>query len=247
MKQFIKAKIFIFLLASIFISSCSKKDPGPCIQGQGAIVTRTLTVASFSGIDLAGASNVTVSQGAEQRVTATGHSNIIDRVNTSVSGDIWEIQLIDGCYDNYELSFQITVPNIEDIILSGSGNIVVNDFTGQGDLSAIISGSGNIDFNDFGGCENAAFNISGSGQIRGFEDIVDLKNLNIVISGSGNYKGFSIETDNCTVTISGSGNCEVFVRDELMVTISGSGSVFYKGMPNVSSTITGSGAVIDAN
>ena len=247
MRHFFKANIFILLLTSVFMASCTKEDTNPCIQGEGAIVTRTLSVTNFSGIDLAGASNVTISQGTEQQVIATGHSNIIDLVSTSVSGDVWSIRLVDGCYDNYELSFQITVPNIEDIVLSGSGNIVVNDFTDQGDLAVVVSGSGNIDFDSFDGCENASFSISGSGQIRGLEDFADLKNLNIVISGSGNFNGFPIETENCMITISGSGNCEVSVRDELIITISGSGNVFYKGMPIISSTITGSGEVIDAN
>ena len=241
----LKLSVVAILFVSLFITSCKKENI--CISGQGAITTRTLSVSSFTGIDLAGASNIVLSQGPVQEVKATGHPNIIDRVNTNVSGNVWDITLIDGCYENYELSFQITVPNIEDIDLSGSGNISVNDFIDQGDLEINIGGSGNINLNTFNGTENLSIVISGSGHIEGNAGFADLKMLDINISGSGKYNGFPIETDQCDISIPGSGSCSVYVRDALNVNISGSGNVLYKGNPVITSNITGSGSIIDAN
>jgi len=241
----LKFSVVAILFASLFISACKKENL--CISGHGSITTKTLSVASFTGIDLAGASNIVVSQGPIQEVKATGHPNIIDRVNTKVSGNIWDITLIDGCYENYELAFQITVPNLEEIELSGAGNITVNDFINQGDLEIHIGGSGNINLNRFDGAENLSVSISGSGHIDGNAAFSDLKMLDINISGSGNYEGFPIETDQCDISISGSGNCSVYVRDALDVNISGSGNVLYKGTPVIKSNITGSGSVINAN
>ncbi len=241
----LKVSYLVIVILSILVVSCEKENI--CISGQGAITTQTLSIADFSGIDLAGASNVTIHQGTTQEVKATGHLNIINRLKTNVSENVWKIQLEDGCYENYELSFEITVPNIEDLKLSGSGNIVMNDFENQGNLDVEISGSGNIKINKFGGAEVLAVEISGSGQVLGNDDFENLKTLTLAISGSGNYSGFSIQTDDCIVDISGSGNCNVFARNNLDVTISGSGSVFYKGNPQITSNITGSGSIIDAN
>jgi len=241
----VKVSFLAILVASLFLSACSKEDT--CINGQGAVITRTLSVASFTGIDLAGASNITISQGPTQIVKAIGQANIIDRVKTEVSNNYWSISLIDGCYDNYELSFEITVPNINEIDLSGSGNIIVNNFSNQGDLSIDIEGSGNITLNTFDGAENLSVDISGSGKIEGNADFSDLKTLAINISGSGDYTGFPIQTDECEINIPGSGNCSVYVRDVLVVNISGSGNVLYKGNPAITSNITGSGSIIDAN
>ena len=69
----------------------------------------------------------------------------------------------------------------------------------------------------------------------------------LFVSGSGNIFAFNLESNDQEVRISGSGNCEVFVRDLLEVDISGSGNVFYKGNPSVSTNISGSGNVIEAN
>ena len=49
------------------------------------------------------------------------------------------------------------------------------------------------------------------------------------------------------VTISGSGDAEVTVSDDLDVKITGSGDVYYKGNPDLDVNITGSGEVINAN
>jgi hypothetical protein len=46
------------------------------------------------------------------------------------------------------------------------------------------------------------------------------------------------------VAVSGSGNCELAVSEQLKTRISGSGKVRYKGNPAVSTTISGSGSVM---
>jgi len=233
------------LIAILFLPSCIKDKL--CINGEGTITTRTLSIPDFTGIELAGANDVIISQGTTQEVKATGHPNIIDRIKTNVSGNVWTFSLENGCYNNYELTIYITVPNINKIYITGSGDITVNDFTNQGDLLVNISGSGDIDLNAFGSSENLSINISGSGTVVGNADFSALKELDINISGSGDYNGFPIKTDECEISIPGSGNCNVYVRDILDVTISGSGSVYYKGNPTVTQSISGSGSVINDN
>ena len=119
----------VIILGSLFITSCSKDRNR--IEGQGPIVTKTLAVSQFSGLDLAGAMNVIISQGPTQEVKAVGQSNIIDRLKTDVSSGIWEAQLKDGSYHYDVLTIYITVPSIRAVSLSGSGNITVDDFEHQ--------------------------------------------------------------------------------------------------------------------
>ncbi|GET23218.1 head GIN domain-containing protein [Prolixibacter denitrificans] len=217
------------------------------ITGEGPVVTKTITVPDFTGIDLAGAANIIITQGATQTVEVSAQQNIIDRLETNVSGGIWTVKLEDGNYTNYDLTIYITVPTISSLLVSGSGNIKVNDFTGQDDLALTITGSGNIEMNAFGGCENLSVTITGSGNVMGTKDFSDLKNLDVVISGSGNFAAYPIVSDNCHISIPGSGVCFVTVNDTLNISISGSGSVFYRGSPTVTQTITGSGVVMNTN
>jgi hypothetical protein len=218
-----------------------------CIKGESTITTQILPVANFNGIDLTISNNVTVKQGSTQEVKAIGHPNIIDKITTSVSNNLWEIRLENDCYEDYELSIEITVPNINRLELSGSGDILVNDFINQNDLNLKISGSGNIDLNEFEGITNIDIILSGSERFKVNNDISTLNTLGLTNSGSGKYVGFAISSNDCTINSSGSGNNELKAINSLNVTISGSGSVFYKGTPSITQNVTGSGNLIDAN
>ena len=244
MKAIHLIKVSLFIIACAMIS-CQKDSIS--ISGQGSIASKTLSISDFSGIDLAEAGNVVVSQGAIQEVVATGHTNIIDRIRKEVSGDTWKIDFEKGRYKDYELTINITVPNLKSISLSGSGHITVNDFIDQSELDIDLSGSGQIDLYRFTGPKNMDVDISGSGTITGNSEIPLLQNANIKISGSGRYDGFPIMSDDCKIKMSGSGNCNVSVRNTLDVTISGSGTVYYRGNPTVMDHTNSAGHIIDAN
>ena len=240
-----KNKLIFILLSVMLFFACENNSN--CINGEGAIITQTISIESFTGVNLSGAHNIIISQGAVQKVEVTGNANIIDKLETNIIGDIWQCKLKDDCYNHYELTVHITIPTLTSVKISGSGNISVNDFDNQGNLFAEIAGSGNISLKEFNGCQNFTANIIGSGHISGTENFDDLENLTINIIGSGNFNGFPVETKNCTIIIEGSGNCFVYVEDFLDVNIIGSGSVFYKGTPAINVNISGSGSVIDSN
>ena len=225
--------------------SCEKDNFS--IHGEGPIATKNLSLSPFSGLDLSVAGNLVISQGPVQEVKVTGHSNIIDRITDRVSGDVWTIDLGNGSYRNYELNIEVIVPNLEEIALSGSGHIHVNDFTGQYNLDVDLSGSGQIDLHSFYGTENMDIDIKGSGRIKAYKSFPSLRNLDINISGSGGYQGFPVMSDVCDIKISGSGICQVSVRNTLDVTISGSGTVHYKGNPTVTSHTNTAGGIFNAN
>ena len=232
----------------LFYISCEDSPLNPsCIEGEGTIRTETLSIASFSGIDLSIFGDVKISQGAVQDVTATGHPNILEDLKTSVSNNVWKIDLIEDCYENYELSIDITVQDINKIFLSGAGDIIVNDFNNQNNLEVDISGAGNIEVNEFDGLKDLDVEISGSGKMEGNKNINSVVTCDIKVSGSGNYKGFLISSEDCSVKVSGSANAELTATQTLDVEITGSGNVFYKGNPSITQRITGSGSLIDAN
>lgn len=234
-----------FILVTCTLISCQKDYI--YIKGEGPITTKSLDIANFSGLDLAEAANVVISQGSEQEVTVTGHANILDRIEERVSGDIWSIELEKGRYKDYELTVNVTVPNINAIYLSGSGQISVNDFTNQNDLVLDLSGSGRIDLNTFSGTEKMDIDISGSGTITGYNKLTSLKEVNIDINGSGGYNGFPVMSDVYKINISGSGTCQVSARNALEVTVKGSGIVYYRGNPSIMDHTNRAGSIINAN
>lgn len=233
----------VALTAVLSINACFYyDDPFNCERGQGPTTTRTLSLPSFSGIDLTIAGKVILKQGPVQLVEVEGQENIIDLLRLNVKNDTWEIRF-DDCVRNYqELVFYITIPEIGYLSISGSASIEGDNlFEGQ-NLILRISGSGNMDLGvDY---DNVDSRISGSGDIR-LEGVCD--RFDLLISGSGDYHAFQLESNKGNIRISGSGNAEVNVANSLDVNISGSGSVYYLGNPYLDVQITGSGRVKNAN
>ncbi len=237
----------VIVIIIVVLSTSCRKD-FMCTDGSGGIITNTLNVSDFTGIDLSIASDVIITQGEDFIVKATGHSNVVNKIDTRVSNNTWEIEFEDhDCYHNYDLTIYITVPDIHAVSVCGSGDVLINDFIDQNDLVLDVSGSGNIDFNTFEGAQYISASISGSGTIRGNKEIDSLNELDIRISGSGSFKGYPVITDDCDIKISGSGDCYVHVENNLVVNIVGSGNVFYLGTPSINSNISGSGSLVNAN
>ena len=217
-------RLIILTIITFAFLSCDLFED--CIDGKGTIISKSLNLSNFEGIDFAIAGDVIISQGNVQQVVARDHNILNDLKKKIVTGNIWVIEFEKECYNKYELTIHITVPNINDISLSGSGAIIVNDFANQNDLSLNISGSGDVEINSFSGSDKFTVDISGSGNVTANDNTLDLSILDINISGSGKYDGFPIKTNDCNISISGSGNCYVNVIERLDVNISGSGNIY---------------------
>lgn len=243
--KILKLSTAAIIAIGLFLTSCNEFNF--CIHGEGDIVTETIDIADFSSVSLLGADDVVITYGETQEVTATGHSNIIDRLKTNVSGNNWNVRLETGCHTDYELTVNITMPDIEALSILGSGDVYVNDFINGGELELDIAGSGDIELNRFEGCPKIDADITGSGDIRIEGETPDLKMLNIRIVGSGNFEAYPAQAAETYVEVVGSGDCYVSTIDYLDVHISGSGDVYYKGTPDVELKVSGSGNVFSRN
>lgn len=235
--------IFAFVLS---LNSCNKNGFN-CIEGEGAMITKVLSLSDFEQIDLTNAAIVTISQGTSQEVKVIGHPNIISKIKATVLDKLWKIEFEDDCYRDYYLAVEILVPNIDLIKVSGSGEVIIEDFSNQSSLENTISGSGNITLNAFEGISNLKAVLSGSGSIKANKQVATLETLNLNISGSGNFHGYEINSKSSIVVVSGSGNTELTALNNLSATIIGSGNISYKGAPVITQNITGSGKLINAN
>ena len=136
----------------------------------------------------------------------------------------------------------ITIPEIRELTIAGSGEIFGENVFLVEDAELRISGSGNMDLAMEGDDFEVAITGSGNIKLEGLADELDIK-----ITGSGDIAAFKLDALRARIEITGSGNAEVQVQDELDVKISGSGDVRYKGTPSLDINISGSGRVVDAN
>jgi Putative auto-transporter adhesin, head GIN domain len=213
--------LFTLLLtgATFFLSSCVKE----IVKGNGVITTESRAIAGFTRVQLEGSGTVTIVKGATFKVTVTDDQNILPYVKTTLSGGELSIGYKDDAWVRRgNLKVAIEMPAVEETKVDGSGSMTISGgFSNAGRLKAGVSGSGDIFIQD------------------GNADT-----YNVVINGSGNVKSFGLISRRAVVQISGSGDAELSVTDDLDVSITGSGDVYYTGNPVINTRISGSGRVI---
>lgn len=228
--------IFALLLGT---SSCYDVHPWQGIEGQGPVVERKIKLDEIKGITVPGSAKVYLTQGNHQEVKIEGQENIIDNLNTTVTGEIWRIENKRPVWRHETLKIYITLEQLRMIRISGSGDVTTtNRFENLKDLEIKVSGSGDLDLDIE--ADDVYTRVSGSGDIilRGKADRLDSG-----ISGSGQVNALDLEVRTADVNISGSGNMELHVTDRLTAHVSGSGNVYYSGNPSIDTSVSGSGHV----
>jgi len=223
----------IFLLASFIVSQANAKN-------------EKREVASFSEVSLRIAGTVYLKQGNNQSIEIEAKSSTLEELITEVKGRKLIIRfparkLFWNSFNAGKVEIFITVPEIDGLSVSGSGDIVADDKIASRILDLAVSGSGNIVINDLD-ADRINASVSGSGDIS-------IKNGGLAdefvanISGSGDVEAKNFEAKEVDVKIAGSGNCRIKSNGKLQARIAGSGSVFYNGSPSVEASVAGSGRV----
>ncbi|MCG6189085.1 head GIN domain-containing protein [Maribellus maritimus] len=203
-------------------------------------------VSSFSEISLRVPGKLYLEQGKTQSVEIVAKSSTMEEIVTEVNGRRLTIRFKNKNYffksfNPGKIEIYITVPEIDALAVSGSGDIIAEDEIKTRILDLAVSGSGDINLAELD-TERVKASISGSGDIViGSGGVAD--DLSVSISGSGDVKAEDFEAEDVVVRIAGSGNCSVTSNGSLKARVAGSGSVYYHGSPSIDSSVAGSGRV----
>ncbi|NQX38531.1 Putative auto-transporter adhesin, head GIN domain [Pedobacter steynii] len=212
-------KIITIMFISIVLMSCTKEK----LTASGDKITETRTPGNFNGVNISGSKTIYVNYGTEYKVEIKGSKNLIPFFKTSIINDVLYLsyEKVNVLHDDLEVL--VTLPQIKNAALSGSGKI-------------LISG-------DFRLTDKLKTSASGSGEIR-VDTPFEVNDLLVNISGSGKINLEKIVAKDADVDISGSGDARISITEELKARISGSGKLYYTGNPEIDSKISGSGKLI---
>lgn len=235
-------KQFFFISAAILLGTSSCIDDIR-VKGNGIQATEGRIISEFAKVKSAGSFEVHITTGDEFEVLVSADENVIEYIDTYVSGGVLNLETSGTLSINNTLPMEIyiTMPALEGMKLSGSGNIT-SDYFFSDKMDVILSGSGKI--TTAFKTDEANVDISGSGEIElsGIANKADFR-----ISGSGNIDASELSTVNCYTSTSGSGDIWISIERFLDAKISGSGNVYYYGEPTVETKISGSGNVMNRN
>jgi hypothetical protein len=212
-----------FVLLLLLLNGCTKNENvvgNEQIIGSGRVVSQARAVGTFSGIQVTNVGKVFVTQDTVESLRIESDDNIIDRVVTSVSNGVLVVGLRDGSYNNVTLRIYASMRSIKRLESTGAADFSTVNSIQTDSIVCRIKGAGNIA-------------LTGSAAV----EIVE-------ITGAGNVNNFGLASGRCTAIITGTGNIEVNVTQQLDAVITGTGTITYAGNPAViHQTITGVGSL----
>jgi hypothetical protein len=225
----------------------------------------TREVSSFTKLSYRVSGKLYLKQGSPQKVELEGPKDVLKEIETEVSGG----KLIIGKENRWgdwgwsskdQINVYITMPTIEGVSVSGSGNLICEEkitaadldlsvsgsgslrlaFNATGNVEADVSGSGDMDLK--GSCRNFESDVSGSGRVFVSASIQELADFGI--SGAGKIQA----QGTCKAVkagISGAGriNAGDLATEKCDVRISGSGDLEINVKEELEATISGSGSI----
>jgi hypothetical protein len=214
-----------------------------CFSMRGGVEREKRDVGKFDRIGLGVSADLYLKQGNTTEVIIEANEEILEKLKTEVTNGKLIIKFDPWRFSNYpRFKIFITTPVINELGVSGSGDIIAESAIQTDEIVLRISGSGEITIDDLKANDLNA-GISGSGNIN-LAGSQSLNILDLSISGSGDFNAAKLATEDFTGRISGSGSCRVHVNSTLKASISGSGKIFYSGNPMIDASISGSGKVI---
>lgn len=169
------------------------------VIGTGPVITRNLDLQAFNKIENTGIANFYITIGSPQSVVLKAQQNIIDVMTWEVGNQALKVGFDKdvSIEKNEEIRFEITIPEIEEIELTGVG-----DF----DLSGADQ-------------DELTVNLTGVGSVRAYD--MKVSTCNITLTGVGDCKVFVI--DELNVTIAGVGYVYYKGDPEINSTLTGVG------------------------
>jgi hypothetical protein len=236
---------------------------GKRIKGTGAVERTIRDVKDFKSVDVMASANVFVKQSTTFKVEVETQKNIAEVLETVVEDGTLKIKFKQG---SWSLSFDklnvyVEMPTVENLDVTGSGDLTAETALTGEKIGVDITGSGNINIEKGLTAKTLKIGIGGSGDIN--IDGIDAGELSTkiagsgglilagkadkaayTVSGSGDVDASKLKSKAVEASVSGSGNINCNAEESLDARASGSGDINYSGNATaVKTKVSGSGSI----
>jgi hypothetical protein len=219
--------------------------PHPLVKLKGS-ETQDRHLTGFNGISVSGSFDVYITQGAAESVKVEAPSDIIDKIITEVNDGVLKIYNKnntwhwEGFWGNHKkIAIYVVAKDVNNIGLSGSGDVYFREGITTNSLKLRINGSGDMLGKIY--VKTLESSISGSGDMK-LSGRAETSTVSVV--GSGDFTAGNLETISSAVRVTGSGDAEINASDKVDAAVHGSGDIHYTGAAKtVYSSKSGSGDI----
>lgn len=236
--------ILIVIAAIIVLAGVGAGISYAITRPAGPIVAEERQVADFTEVEIRGSGTLIITQGAEPSLVVEAKRRVLDRIETTVTGNKLILDLDWNWYAPWllcgsgDIVYRLTVTDLTRIEADGASDIQASQALLVDALELAASGASEAHLEL--ACRTVRVRTSGAAEITlsGSADT-----LEFISSGAASLHSRELQARVATIDCSGAAEVEVNVSEQLDVDISGAGEVSYMGDPNVTSNISGAGEV----
>jgi len=181
---------------------------GTAERGSGNVVEETRQVSGVTGVDLATIGTVIIHVGDNESLRIEAEDNLMKYFETDARGGTLRISttpLTVNLRPTKPVHFFLTVKDLEQVSISGSGDIQVPDLETK-EFRVDIGGSGDVSMGDLN-ADRLEIYIGGSGNVN--TDLVKVSTLRVEINGSGDINLIELDAVDLSLDVNGSGNLRI--------------------------------------
>lgn len=177
-------------------------------RGSGNVVEESRLISGVTGVDLATIGSVIIEIGDKESLRIEAEDNLMKYFETSIRAGTLKISTDPSSINlrpTKPVYFFLTVKNLDQASISGSGDIQVPDLKSS-QFNASIGGSGDINMGNLDG-EQLEIDIGGSGDVS--TDRVKVTSMQVNINGSGDITLAELVGDELSLNVNGSGSLRI--------------------------------------
>lgn len=235
----INMKNLLLIVCSLcLLQSCKVKT------GSGNIEKQSRQVSSFTAVSAGGGFEVFIRQGSSGKVTIEADDNIINDIETEVSGGKLKIRFKDNMsVNNATVRIYVETPGLTSVNASAAADIKVegllkSDKTVHFQASSAGSITAEV---DAPGVETEA-SSSGKVVLKGHT-----KDLDTQASSGGSIEADELLSENAKAQVSSGASIDLHASVKLNAQASSGGSIDYRGNPAVSKQESSGGSINSSN
>lgn len=166
--------------------------------------TEERPASRFTAIENNCSADIMITQGSEYKIQVTTSEKYIDKVQTNIVANTLVVDVKGNIYNTDILLVEVTVIDLNEVVLHGSGNVIIKDILNSQNFILESHGSGDFrgDFN----VKDMEISMHGSGD-------VEISGVNgdfsVTQMGSGDFEAESLHLGSAIFKMNGSGEMEI--------------------------------------
>ncbi len=198
----------------------------------------TPDIKGIKDFDLALACELTLKQGDIASINIEGDEDALSELYFKTFGDKLIIKTHKKHQHKDDVKITLVVPDLNELTISGVVDLITPKTVNFNKFNLEVSGVAYIQMS----LKSEHFDLDASGVLKG-EIIGEVRDMKLDISGMGTLDASELKSLNCEIDISGMGNAEINVSENLDASVSGMGKIAYSGHPRVHANTSGLGRI----